>query len=313
MIGDQRPEHGSHCPPERELSLPSLILFGLIATSSISVTGLDWCPSSDAVQKHLDALVGEQGAPGRSARLQYTPSGLQVALLEGDGTLISQRTIPTDRSCDDLAEIVALVLASWLSDLASQAVSAKPLPSLSIPSPTPTRPTKRSWSWEIGLAPTGSFAGSNLAPGALLQVGLGPARGRWEARLTGIYDGPRQAPEGPGAVSWQRFQAGLGGIYALSRSPYSVEIGGDVVLSDVLLHGVGFSPDASSASLDPGLDLTARLVLLRGHWHPWIGIWATLWIRQEFPSVQGLTAPSALPQVEGFAGLGLSWQSVERF
>jgi hypothetical protein len=292
--------------------LPNLILFGLITASSISVTALDHCPSPEAVQKRLEALVGEQGGAGRSARLQNTPSGLHVWLVEGDGTVVSQRVIPNDRSCEDLGEIAALVLASWLSDLAPQAVSAEPLPTLSAPLPTRTETKESPWSWEIGLAPTGSLAGASVAPGGLLQIGLGPARARWGLRLSGIYDGLRQQPEGPGAVSWQRLQAGLGGTYALFRSPYVLEIGGDAVLSDVLLRGLHFSPDASSTSLDPGLDLSARLLLLRGHWHPWVGIWATVWLRQEVPSVQGLTLP-ALPQVEGLAGLGLSWQSLERF
>jgi len=293
--------------------LPNLTLLVLITTSSISVTGSDSCPSRDAVQERLDALVGEPSAGGLSARLQNTPSGLQVTLVEGDGTIVSQRVIPNHRSCKDLGEIAALVLASWLSNLQSQAVSAEPLPSLSRPSPTGTEANKRSWCWEIDLAPTGSFAGGTVAPGGLLQIGLGPAQARWGLRATGIYDGPRQAPEGPGAVSWQRLQVGLGGTYTLSRSPFSLEIGGDAVLSNVLLRGLRFSSDSSSTSLDPGLDLSARLVLLRGHWHPWVGIWATIWVRQELPSVQGLTLQSALPQVEGFAGLGLSWQSVERF
>ncbi len=292
--------------------MPSLLLFGLITASSISVTGLDTCPSPAAVQKRLDALVGKQVGAGRSASLQNTPSGLRVWLLDADGTVISLRVIPNDRSCEDLGEIAALVLASWLSNLAPQTVGAEPLPTLPSPSPARTETKGTPWSWEIGAALTGSLTGGSFAPGGLLEVGLGPARARWGLRLIGSYDGPRQQPEGPGAVSWQRFQAGLGGTYTLSRSPYALEIGGDAVLSDVLLQGLHFSPDASSTSLDPGLDLSARLVLLRGHWHPWVGIWATVWFRRESPSVQGMPQ-SALPQVEGLAGLGLSWQSLERF
>jgi len=295
--------------------VPNLSLWLLMAASSIRVTGADACPSPDAVQRKVAALVG--GATGWSATLRNTPGGLQIVLAEADGAVVSRRVIPrlasnTHRSCEDLAEIVALVLASWLSNLSSQAVSAEPLPSLSIPSPLPSS-AERSWSWEVGLGATGSVTGGGLAPGGLLQLEAGPARARWALRILAAYDGPRQTPEGPGAVSWQRFQGGLGASYELLRGSFSLEVGGDVVLSDIALRGLGFPTDSSSTSLEAGAELGVRLALLREHWHPWIGIWATLWTRQEVPSVQGLALQSALPPVEGFVGLGLSWRSVERF
>lgn len=293
--------------------MPILSLFLFLTTSGIRVTGAATCPSTDAVQNHLEVLLGEKNVTGWSATLRHTPGGVQVALVEGDGTVVSQRVMPSDRPCEDLANIAALLLASWLSDLTSQAVSAEPLPGLSLPAPIASEPGNHSWSWEVGLAPTGSFTGGSLAPGGLLQLEAGPADARWALRIAGLYDGPRQAPEGPGAVSWQRFQGDLGATYELSRSPYSLEIGGDIVFSDLLLRGLQFPADASATSLDPGIDISFRLAALRGPWHPWVGVWATLWTRQEVPLVQGLTLQATLPQVEACVGLGFSWRSSERF
>jgi hypothetical protein len=262
------------------------------------------------VEQRLDKLVVQQGIAGSSATLDRTPEGLRVSLLDGDGAVVSARSLPGDRACDDLAELAALVLASWLSDLTSQAASADPLPLLA----APPLPEPSPWSWELSLAPLASFAGS-LAPGGLLAVGLGPAMARWDLRLAVAYDGPRSTAEGQGqSVSWQRGQLGLGGGYRFFGPPFSLEIGADLQVSDLFISGSGFSTDKSSTSLDPGVDLTARLVLLGGLWHPWVGVWATLWIRQEYPTVgpAGSTLP-ALPQGEGFVGLGLSWRSVERY
>jgi hypothetical protein len=290
----------------------SLSLLLVFIPASIQLTTSGTCPSADAVRSRLDSLIGEQDGGPRSVTLDNSPDGLKIVLAEHDGSVVSRRVIPSNRSCDELAQMAALILASWLSDLSSQAVTAQPLPSLSGRSPTPPVVMRSPWSWEVALAPTGSFAGS-LAPGGLLQLEVSPATARWIVRLLGSYDGPRQRAEGPGEISWQRLQGGLGASYELLPSPYRLEVGGDLLLSDVLMRGLQFPSDASATSLDPGLDLTVRLSLLRGHWHPWVGIWGDLWIRQEIPSVQGLTLGSALPPLEAFAGIGLSWQSVERF
>ncbi len=275
------------------------------------------CPSPAEVQRQVDALVldgGDGAGPPRSAILEETPGGLTVRLVEADGTLIFERVLPSGRSCGDLAEIAALVLASWSSKLTSQSSEAEPLPSLAAPAaPAPALAPRRAWSWEVALGPTVSFAGT-FAPGGLLQVGTGPAQARWEVHAVGSYDGPRPQPEGTGQVSWQRAQLGLGGGYALSRLPYSLEVGGEVVLSDIFMAGQGFPNNGSTTSLDPGIDLGARLALLRGRWHPWVGVWATVWLREEYPTVTNAAfSPTPLPLVEGFAGVGLSWQSVERF
>jgi hypothetical protein len=286
-----------------------ILLLFITATSSIHVAGSGTCPAPEAVQTRLDALVAEPDVAGRSAQLEETSQGLAISILDPAGGIVSRRLLPGDRSCDALAEIAAMILASWLSELRSQAVSAEPLPS-EPPPPAPRRP----WSWEIGLGLTGSFTGSTFAPGGLFQVELGPAQARWALRAVAAYDGARQMSETPlGAVLWQRIAEGLGGGYTLFEPPYALELGGDLLLSEVLLQGQGFPVDDSTASVDPGLDLSARLVLLRGSWHPWIGLWATVWIRQEIPQIQGPTLTTALPQVEGFLGLGVSWQSIERY
>jgi len=207
--------------------------------------------------------------------------------------------------------MAALVLASWLSELSSQALAAEPLPHVSSLS-APAEAKSSSWSWEIAVGATGSFSGS-LAPGALLQLEAAPSWARWSLRAVAGYDGPRQASDGPGEVSWQRLEGGVGASFELLASPYRLEVGADLLLSDVFLRGLDFPTTSSTASLDPGLGLNVRLSLLRGHWHPWVGVWGDLWLRDEVPTVQGLALQSTLPQVEVFAGLGISWQSAERF
>jgi hypothetical protein len=99
----------------------------------------------------------------------------------------------------------------------------------------------------------------------------------------------------------------MGATYGFSTPIGRLECGTDAVLSLLLLRGLQFPSNTQASSIVPGVDLGARLLLLSGRWRPWLGVWGTLWLRQEMPQVAGLQSTDALPQVEGSAGLGLSW------
>lgn len=283
--------------------------------SAIRLSGDATCPSPTIVQAQLDSLVAPSGSE-HLATLTAVPEGVELHLLGAEGSVIARRTLPSNSSCDSLAQAAAVVLATWAVEYASEAAEPSPL---SVESPvevktagTVSAPDRR-WVFEVGGALLGSLSAGGPVGGGMIRGSVGSSNSHLSAELSVLYDGVRQISIGPGYANWQRWDAVGGVTYSLSRLPFRVEISGDAVLSLVSAQGIGFTPDSSAIAVDPGLSAGARILLLNGSWHPWIGAWVTGWLRSEVPTIQGLSAQPALPQIEGFGGLGLCWRSIERF
>jgi hypothetical protein len=284
-----------------------------MATTGIRVTGSSSCPTPADVEQRVEKLETDR-AEAPTATLETTPAGLDLELHDAEGRLIARRTMASNPSCEEQAEMAAVLLASWLSDLGAPSMTAQRLPDAApslaqaVESPKPPRGPSP-WSWEVGVGPTGSFDSSGFAPGVAVEAGVGPSQAAWTLHLMGAYEGPRQLAVGTGTVSWQDWQVGLGASYAFSPRPYRFELMGYGLLADVDLSGAGFPVNATSQSLQVGLNLGARLLLLEGEWHPWLGAGTTVWLRQELPVVVGTPSSMTLPRVTGFVGLGIVWRS----
>jgi hypothetical protein len=278
--------------------------------SVIQVTGESPCPTPAIVEQRLRALVPPDGG-AQVVELRGTEHQVTLVLLDSQGRFITERAFEVDRPCDAMADELAITVASWLSDLEPEPLPATPLPKSvnEVKAIAPnTAAARHGWAWEIALGPTGSFNSSGIAPGALLEVGAGPSLGRWRLAVIGAYEGPQQMALGEGQVRWDSRQIGVGGAYALTPSPWQLELLGDLMLADLRLSGSGFAVNESSQSWNPGITLAARLVFLDRPWHPWIELGATVWMRKEIPSI-GVASSASLPQVSGLAAVGLAWQS----
>jgi hypothetical protein len=71
--------------------------------------------------------------------------------------------------------------------------------------------------------------------------------------------------------------------------------------------GEGLTADGSSASVDPGSALSARLSVRLGSVRPFLGLWGIYWLRPETARVSGSDATATLPQEELLAALGLAF------
>ena len=159
-------------------------------------------------------------------------SGLYVELRLADSTLIGQRTLPSEGSCDELAQAAAVVLSAWLSDVhpdfATQLPAAPPpaptIPADSgLPPPLPAAlpaPRPRAASsilrgraarpWYAGLALGVDVAGGTFAASGYLVGGYAPApQGLGVAAFVGA-SWSREEPLGPGSVDWWRWPLGIG-------------------------------------------------------------------------------------------------------
>jgi hypothetical protein len=262
------------------------------------------------VEQRLWAL-GSPDSGAQVVELRGTEHEVTLVLLDSAGRFMAEREFAVDRPCDAMAGELAIALASWLSDL-----ELDPSPSTPLPKPVtevkvtvPTAPSAyHGWALELALGPTGSFNSSGFAPGVLLEIGTGPSRSPWRVALVGAYEGPHQLALAEGQVQWDSWQIGGGGSYALTPAPWQLELLGYLMLADLRLNGSGFAVDESAQSWNLGITLGTRLVLMRGAWHPWVEVGATVWMRQEVPSI-GVASTASLPQLSGLASVGVAWQS----
>lgn len=91
------------------------------------------CPSSEAIKERVAGLVKNQGSDAARALIDVQRDVLRIEL-SSYGERPRVRTVPTEGSCADQAESVALVIAAWLDTF--------PMNELAVPMKLPPVETK---------------------------------------------------------------------------------------------------------------------------------------------------------------------------
>ncbi|MHB8420220.1 MAG: hypothetical protein ACYDCL_19270 [Myxococcales bacterium] len=288
--------------------LSSLLAF---PAAGWSVAGDGVCPDPAAVRAELSRLLS---APGDlRARLEGLPDGVRVQLLDSAGRVLIDRRLPRDRSCLALAQACAVVLAAGaLPFISVEHVESRPAPVpppsvAAVPIRRPEAVPAARWILGLSAALAAGYAGS-FAPDGQLLASLGGRAGRWLCQLALAAEGPRSLPLPPGSVSWQRFSASAGLARRWALGAVFLEIAARGAASALLLKGRGYTVDGSNLELDPGAELAARLLFGRGRLRPFVGVQGAAWLPSETAVVAGSAATARLPQLEGFALLGIDWQ-----
>ncbi len=217
-------------------------------------------------------------------------AGLYVELRSADSTLIGQRTLPADGSCDELAQAAAVVLSAWLSDAhpdfagvlpAAPAPEPEPAPApapapspepvvVLEPAPAPPRapppraaPSRR---FEVGLGFGVDLSGESFVPAAFAGGGFVPvANGLGVSGVLGVTS-PRQLPLGPGQVAWRRWPFAVGPSYRAATSSVSFEVNAGPALAWLHLEGSNFPRTSSSNGVEPGGFVQLRVASRGARW-----------------------------------------------
>jgi hypothetical protein len=122
-----------------------LLAFGSFVTAAVLAgpvvvieSALD-CPAAGQVSEELERIVpNAAGTPPQDRALLSSEDGvLLVHLRAPDGTLLGERRIVAEGSCNERARAVAVILGTWLTDIHPEYRSALPLPA-----PAPEQPTQ---------------------------------------------------------------------------------------------------------------------------------------------------------------------------
>jgi hypothetical protein len=278
----------------------------------------DGCPASAEVELALASMLTNPAGPRPVspdvAKLERARDALHVQLVDPQGGVIAERTVTSGGSCTELAQITAIVIASWESDVHPEFVrepaeivqvrrAPPPEPPTVTAHPLPAATYDVAGGVSFGQADTlaaGASIGTTWFPRG---VGLG----LW---LLGAGDLPRTVPVGAHEARWRRWTANLEIARRWTRDRFAIDPHAGLTLGWVTTEGVDYTQNHSDTAFSPGLTAGIRL----GQWFArraalWVDVRGFYFLRQE--SVYGTGAgatvsEAALPRWGAVASVGLA-------
>jgi hypothetical protein len=309
----------------------------LALTLSLSLAALRFqgaweCPDAAAVERELAELHATSTGDHR-VELVSQDDAQELRLIDESDAILERRVLPPDRHCGRQAKVIAVLIASWESELALRALAppaaatavipaggaivveksvstvpetvTAPPPAVSKSTP-PEQVPASSLEWRIGLGPFGAIADYEPALGGLIFASLKPSRSRWGGHLKAFAATGGSYALGPGTVSLERFGGSLGGSFALTREPLVIETELDFALSWLRAQGHGFRLNDAPSALDPGGSLGFLASWRGADFEPWLGTWVFAWPLAEHMQVSGTTLSRPVPPIDLVAGIGVS-------
>jgi hypothetical protein len=297
-----------------------MIQAGLLGASLLAVLPVrieaEACPSKDDIQQRLETMLSSASpstAPdvARSFRLGNT---LRIELSSTDGVIIADRSLPYAGSCAELASMVAVVVASWESDVHPE--FARPHADLArtragLKAQTAEAPIRPSWVLDLSAGAGLSLADSAALGGALAMTWF-PRNAGLGARLCALGETRHTADVGSGQAHWQRWTVGGELDWRAQGKATSLDLHGGVALGILQATGVGFEPNRSDSSLTAGLVLGARFSLWASRRFAVIAdLSGSYWARdQKLRSSLGFD--NEVPHFQGLVALGLAARLLAR-
>jgi hypothetical protein len=214
-------------------------------------------------------------------------AGLYVELRGADSTLIGERTLPEQGSCDELAQAAAVILSAWLSDVHPDFAGAlpdraepepQPEPSAAAPPPKPKpapprRPpppppaTSRTLrGWDLGLGLGSDLTGGRFTVALPLTVGYGSVTSGFGVSAMTIVTPSRQSPLPPGQVSWRRWPLGVGPNLRVGGLRLAWDFNPGVAVGWLHVAGSNFDHNSPKDGLDFGGYFNVRVSSRGRHW-----------------------------------------------
>jgi hypothetical protein len=275
------------------------------------------CPSGGEVEQALATMLPPVNGEIQPyvAHVQRQDKRLHVELVGPDAVVIAERWIDDSGACLDLAELIAVVIASWESDVhpAFTRPHAEPVP-VPVPEqtaaqPVPSAPAASAF-YEVGAGAALSWSGSTAAAGILaasfVPFGAGPG-----LHLSAAVESARAldlAPGNPpGQATWRRWTGNAEFDWRLPRRAWALDFHGGLAFGWLAAKGVGFSENSSGYSFSSGGVTGARVSRqATRHISVWLELTATYWPRKQLVYAQPNADQQEIPHYQGLATIGLS-------
>jgi hypothetical protein len=286
------------------------VLFGLMAALPVQVQS-EACPSGPEIEQELQPLLPPLPEHARPdlARVVNRQQGVHVELVNPAGVVLAERELPRRGSCGEMAAMIAVMIASWQSDVHPQ--FARPHPELGDtvagrPLQPPRSPPLAVSAYDLGLGVSVSYADTFAAGGA--STGTWLPRGRGPGlRMSAALESRRSLDLAGGSASWRRWMGTVEGDFRLQPGRLAVDLHGGLGLGLLSASGVSFIPNQRRYSFSPAPTLGARL----SWWTTrrisiWLDVSALYWLRSQVLYTLPSGTREKIPDFQVFASLGLA-------
>ena len=276
------------------------------------------CPASYEVEQELAAMVSSVSEAVRPdvARVLRWGNQLHIELVGPDAAVIAERWIDDRGSCAELAELIAVVIASWESDVHPEFARphAEPMP-MAPEEKTTARPLPQALRstafYEVAAGVSLSWSGSPAAA-AILSAGWVPRGVGPGLHLSATVESSRTLDLTPasasGQATWRRWTGSAELDWRLPRVSWALDFHGGLGLGWLDAGGVGFSQNHSGYSFSPGGVAGVRFSRrIERRATVWLELAASYWPRKQYLYGQPNAQRQAVPQYQGLASIGLAF------
>jgi hypothetical protein len=284
----------------------------LLAATPVQVEAED-CPSGRDIELALSNMLPPMPEDRRPdvARVVHQGDRLQIELVNADAAVIAERWFDQTGTCADRAALVAVVIASWESDVHPEFARphTEPIPTAAVAAPAANQENSEPvpQSFDVAAGASLSLADS-LAVGAALAatwVARGAGLG---AHLSAAGETARTLDLGGAQANWRRWTIAAEADWRLvSGGPAMLDIHGGLALGLLSASGARFDQNRSTLSFAPGARAGARFSWwLTRNFAVCLDVAGIYWLRQQIVYAQPVPAQQDVPRFQGVAMLGVA-------
>lgn len=288
------------------------------ASAETRVVSDSGCPSADAVSVRLLGLVPARGAASTVASVHSEAQSLRIELAT-PGEPNQRRTIPVAGSCEERAELAALLIASWLDVMPEGAhLKAPGIPPretgeivrMSGGGRDPDAPrTRTSTRTLVGVGFLGMADENGASSGLVLSVTMPDLVEEFGLLFDASLGLPRSLSVGQGTARYYRPTLALKVSAAAFRKVWRVRVVVGPALGVLNVKGSGYDENLSDTTVMWGVDFGLVLARAWGQNEAWVALGANAWPqgRKIRSKPDELDLEVMLPQWEGRLMAGFSW------
>ena len=294
-------------------------LFGAVLVAALPVqVESAACPSGDEVEQTLGLMLPSVSEAVRPdvAHVLRRGNQLQIVLVGTDAAVIAERWIDDTRACAELAELIAVVIASWESDVHPEFTRphTEPIPAAlpekPVAPPPPPAPHTAAF-YEVAAGSSLSWSGSPALAG-VLALGWFPRGAGPGLHLSATVESTRTLDLSPGPASgqatWRRWAGSADFDWRLPRGSGVLDFHGGLALGWLAACGAGFSQNHSGYSFSPGGVAGASLSrVITRRVFVWVELATTYWPRKQSLYGQPNAPAQEIPSYQGLASVGLAF------
>ncbi len=276
------------------------------------------CPSGDAISARLLGLVSARGPASAVASVHSEAQSLRIEL-STPGEPNQRRAIPVTASCEERAELAALLIASWLDVMPEGAhLKAPGIPPretgeivrMSGGGRDPDAPgTRTSTRTLVGAGLLGMADENGVSAGLVLSAVMPDLVEDFGLLFDASLGLSRSLTVGQGTARYYRPTIALKASAAALRKVWRLRVVVGPALGVLRVNGSGYDENLSDTTVMWGVDFGLVLARAWGRNEAWLALGADAWPQERKirSKPDELDIEVMLPQWEGRLMVGFSW------